>query len=430
MSAPVANSPAVSMQHLSPAWTHMTRDPIVRGEGVYLHADSGKRYLDFTSGIGVTNTGHCHPRVVAAIQQQAEHLIFGQINCVVGERAIELSETLSSVTPDTIDTFFFSNSGSEAVEGSIKLARMATGRTNIISFSGGFHGRTSLAMALTASKTVYRAGYQPLPSGIFFAPFPYAFQYGWDEDQAVDFCERQLHHLLASQTAPSETAAMILEPVLGEGGYVPAPPRFLEVVREVCDMHGILMIADEIQSGCARTGKWWAHQHSCIKPDIMIIAKGIASGMPFSAIGASRELMSKWPAGSHGGTYGGGNAIVLAAANETVKVIAEEKLSDNAAVMGNHLVNGLKQLQTSNDAIHDVRGAGLMVACEFEPSPEGKRITGTIITQCAEDGLLLLPCGTAGNVVRWIPPLIVNQQQIGEGLEIFEKAMQQALQSA
>ncbi|KXK19122.1 MAG: 4-aminobutyrate aminotransferase, partial [Chloroflexi bacterium OLB15] len=313
---------AQSLAHLSPVWSHMTTMQPVRGEGIYLYDAEGNRFIDFTSGIGVTNTGHSHPRVVKAIQDQAANLLHGQINIVVSPAVIELSERLNGITPENIDCFFFSNSGAEATEGAVKLARQATKRQNLIVFQGSFHGRTAQTMAMTTSKTVYRAGYQPLPGGIFVTPFPYAYYYGWEEEATIDWCLHQLHLLLKSQTAPEETAAIVIEPVLGEGGYVPAPARFMQELRELCTHYGILLVADEVQSGFGRTGKMFAVEHANIQPDIMIMAKGLGSGVPISAVGASAELMSRWIPGSHGGTYGG-NALAAAAANATIQVMLE-----------------------------------------------------------------------------------------------------------
>lgn len=356
-----------ALDHLSPAWSHLTTVQPVRGEGIYLYDADNTRYIDFTSGIGVTNTGHCHPRVVAAIQKQAANLIHGQINIVVSPAAIELSRRLNEVTPDGIDCFFFSNSGAEATEGAVKLARQATGRQNIIVFQGSFHGRTAQTMAMTTSKTVYRAGYQPLPGGIFVAPFPYSYRHGWDEETTVDWCIEQLETLLKSQTAPSETAAIVIEPVLGEGGYVPAPDRFLRALRDICTRDGILLVIDEVQTGFGRTGAFFAVEHSAVQPDIMIMAKGLGSGVPISAIGASRDLMAKWQPGAHGGTYGG-NALAAAAAVATIAVMREENLPANAARVGDRLMHGLKELQAEYPIIGDVRGRGLMIGMEFGPS--------------------------------------------------------------
>jgi 4-aminobutyrate aminotransferase len=418
---------ANSLELLSPVWSHMTTIQPERAEGIYLYEADGTRYTDFTSGIGVTNTGHCHPRVVTAIQEQAAKLIHGQINIVIPPSTVKLAETLNTVTPDSIDCFFFSNSGAEATEGAVKLARMATKRSNIITFQGSFHGRTAQAMAMTNSKSVYRSSYQPLPAGVFVAPFPYAYHYGWDEDTAVDFCLRELDLILKTQTAPEETAAIILEPVLGEGGYIPAPVRFLEGLRQRCEQYGILFIADEVQTGFGRTGKFWGFEHAAIVPDIIVMAKGLGSGMPISGIAASRELMSKWPVGSHGGTYGGG-ALPTATAVATVQTIRDEKLPENAAAMGERLMDGLVELQGRYPVIGDVRGRGLMVGTEFTSGGHpDKDITKAVQKACLERKLLLLTCGSYENVIRWIPPLVVNEAQIDEGLTVFEDALRAAM---
>lgn len=432
-------------QSLSPAWARVLNDVVDRGAGVYLFSRGGKRYLDFTSGIGVTSTGHCHPAVVDAVRRQAERLLFGQMNCVIPATALELAAAMLPKMPDGIDTFFFANSGAEAVEGAVKLARAATGRPNVIAFEGGFHGRTAMTMALTSSKTVYRAGYQPLPAGVFFAPFPYALAmrdaglcFGpdpaacesaarcagpCDEERLSAYCLARLEHVLASQSAPSETAAVLLEPVLGEGGYVPAPPAFLRGLREACTRHGVLLIIDEIQSGFGRTGDWWYHTRAGVAPDILVMAKGIASGLPLSAFAAPRDLMAKLGPGSHGGTYGGGSAVAQAAAIATIGVIERERLAENAAELGLYLTSRLRDLAARFGAIREVRGPGLMVGCEFAAGAAGKAQAAAVARSCADDGLLLLTCGTHGNVVRWIPPLIVSRAQLDEGLAVFERAL-------
>ena len=409
---------------LSPAWGHLNKSPIVRGEGVYVYDTAGKRFLDFTSGIGVTATGHCHPTVVHAIQEQAARLIFGQINCMIPEQTLRYAEALRAVTPEGLDCFFFSNSGAEAVEGAVKLAKIATGRTNVIAFTGGFHGRTAMTMALTGSKAVYRGGYQPLPSGVFFAPYPYAFRFGWDEDQTVAFCLTEFERMFRSQTLPSETAAVLIEPVLGEGGFVPAPPRFLAELRHICEKHGILLVFDEIQSGFGRTGDFWAHTSSGITPDILLMAKAIASGLPLSAIAATRQLMEHFPPGSHGGTYGGGSAVAMRAAQATLDVIQQEGLIDKTRRIGAHLKKRLSALQERFPVLADVRGRGLMVACELvdQGQPATKVVTA-IQQKCLADGLMLLSCGTYSNVIRWLPPLVVTAEQIDEAVTIFESAL-------
>ena len=416
-------------QHLSPVWTHLSDIVVERGQGCYLYDAAGTAYLDFTSGIGVTNTGHCHPRVVQAVQEQAARLLHGQANIVYTPSLIHLVEQLKMVMPPHLDGFFFSNSGAEAVEGALKLARHATGRTNVVVFQGSFHGRTNQTMAMTTSKTIYRVGYQPLAAGVFVAPFPYSYRYGWDDETTVDFCLNELENLLQSQTAPQETAAMIVEPVLGEGGYVAPPPRFLAGLRQICDRHDMLLVLDEIQTGFGRTGRFFALEHFDVRPDILVMAKGLASGLPMSAIAAPQDLMRRWIPGSHGGTYGG-NPVVAAAAAATIQVIRAEGLVSNAAARGRQLLDGLEEIQGRYPIIGDVRGLGLMVGVEISqpggrtPDPEAvKRIQKA----CLARNLLLLNCGTYGNVIRWIPPLVVTEQQINEGLAIFEKAVQESV---
>jgi 4-aminobutyrate aminotransferase len=393
------------------------------GEGSYLYDVEGKRYLDFTCGIGVTNTGHAHPRVVKAIQEQAAKLIHGQANIVYHKPMFELVDELLTIVPPALDSFYFSNSGAEIVEGGVKLAKQFTGRPNVIVFQGSFHGRTHLTMAMTTSKTVYRVAYQPLVPGIFVAPYPYAFYYGWDEQTTLDFCLRELKKLLKSQTAPEETACIVVEPVLGEGGYVVPPAGFLPELRKLCDEHGILLIADEVQSGFGRTAKFFAVEHTQTVPDIMLMAKGIASGLPLSGLAARKELMSKWKPGTHGGTFGG-NIVACAAAVATIRAMKEEKLIENAAARGAQLMAGLRKLQAEFSQIGEVRGAGLMVGVEFGRPGAPDTATAKAAAKAAfERGLMLLGCGTFDNVIRWVPPLVVNEQQVDEALKIFAAAL-------
>ena len=409
---------------LSPVWTHLTGIQPVRAESVYLY-DDDNRYTDFTSGIGVINTGYCHPAVVRAIQEQASALIFGQMNIVIPPVAVELAGKLNEVTPPSLDRFFFSNSGAEAVEAAVKLSRSATGRRNIVVFQGSFHGRTHQTMAMTTSKTVYRHNYQPLPGGVFVAPFPSSYAYGWDDSQTTEFCLRQLDLLLHSQTAPDETAALVIEPVLGEGGYVPAPPAFLQGLRALCDQEGILLVLDEVQTGFGRTGTFFAFEDAGIEPDILVMAKGLGSGMPISAIASRAELMDRWPAGTHGGTYGGGNAVAAAAASATIDVIRDDKLVENAAVCGAFLLDKLRELQAEYPVIGDVRGRGLMLGLEFT-APDGSPDAATadaVLAESLRRRLLLLNCGSYKNVVRWIPPLIVTEEQLATALSTFSEAL-------
>jgi 4-aminobutyrate aminotransferase len=414
-----------SIQALSPVWSRANDLIAVRGEGAYLYEEDGNAYLDFTTGIGVTNTGHCHPRVVEAIRQQAGLLLHGQANIAWHPPLLQLVAELQTIVPAHIDGFFFSNSGAEAVEGALKLARSATGRTNVIVFQGSFHGRTVGTMSLTTSKTIYRAGYQPLMPGVFVTPYPYAYRYGWEEEQTSQWCLEELRYLLITQTAPHETAAILVEPVLGEGGYVVPPRSFMQGLRQIASEHGILLIADEIQSGFGRTGQWFAFQHFDLSPDIMVIAKGLASGLPLSGVLAPLSLMSKWTPGSHGGTYGG-NAVSAAAAVATIQTIREEKLLENARVRGTQLLEGLRSLQTDHGKIGEVRGLGLMIGVEFRDADGNPdKITAKAIQKsCFEQRLLLLTCGPWDNTIRWIPPLIVSEEQVESGLRIFERALQ------
>jgi 4-aminobutyrate aminotransferase len=320
---------------------------------------------------------------------------------------------------------FYLNSGSEAVEAAVRLARHATARQGIVAFSGGFHGRTMGAAALTTAGPKFRAGLGPLMPGVSVAPFPYAFRYGWSVADAVDFSLRELDYLLATSAPPSDTAAFIVEPVLGEGGYVPTPPEFLAGLRERADRLGILLILDEVQTGVGRTGKFWGHQHADrVRPDILITAKGIASGFPLSAIAAPAELMGKaWP-GSQGGTYGG-NAVACAAALATLDVVREENLVANAYEQGLRLLEGLRKVAADHPVIADVRGLGLMVGNEF-CGPDGApdpATAGRAHAAAAERGLLLLTCGAHGNVVRMIPPLVVTAEQVDDGVALWADAV-------
>ncbi|MGB2963897.1 MAG: aspartate aminotransferase family protein [Anaerolineales bacterium] len=415
-----------SIKHLSPVWTHLTEIQPERAEGIYIYDSAGDRYIDFTSGIGVTNTGHCHPRVVQAIQDQAKKLIFGQMNIVIPPVTVSLADALNKITPPAIDTFFFSNSGAEAVEASIKLARHATGKRNIIVFQGSFHGRTAQTMAMTTAKYIYRQDYQPLPPGIFVAPFPYSYYYGWDEETTTEFCLKQLDTLIHGQTNPEETAAVIIEPLIGEGGYVPAPAGFLQELREFCTKNEILLIADEVQSGFGRTGKFFAFEHAGIEPDIIVMAKGLGSGVPISGIATRRDIMAAWQPGTHGGTYGGGSAISSAAALATVQVLQDENLVKNAAERGGQLRALLRDLQTRFPSIGDVRGLGLMVGVEFTTDGEpDKEMAKALQAACLERNLLILTCGTYENVIRWIPPLIVTEEQIDHAVDIFTEALEE-----
>jgi 4-aminobutyrate aminotransferase len=417
------------MAQLSPLLKQATPVLAARGEGVYLFDHEDRRYLDFTAGIGVTSTGHCHPRVVEAAQRQVGTLIHGQYTTVMHQPLLTLTERLGEVLPDGIDSLFYVNSGSEAVEAALRLARQVTGRQNAVVFAGSFHGRTMGAAALTTAGTKFRAGIGPLMPGVAVAPFPYAFRLGMSEDQAVDYALRELDYLLATTSPAADTAAFFIEPVLGEGGYVPTPPAFLAGLRERADRHGILLVADEVQTGFGRTGRFWGHQHAAgVVPDVVVTAKGLASGFPLSAIAAPAALMEQaWP-GSQGGTYGG-NAVSCAAALATLDVIQDEHLVDNAATQGVRLADGLRKVAADHPVIADVRGLGLMVGNEF-CQPDGSPDTATAQRAqqvAAKLGLLLLTCGAHGNIVRMIPALVVNAEQVDDAVQLWAQAVAEAV---
>lgn len=409
---------------LSPLLKQSSNVTAVKGEGMYILGDDGKRYLDFTSGIGVTSTGHCHPKVVEAAKKQVETLIHGQYTTVKHPAILELSEKLAAKMPDPIDRIFYASAGTEAVEAAMRLARQATGRPNMIVFHGGFHGRTIGSLSMTTSSVGLRSGLQPMMGGVVVAPFPDTHHYGWDEDKAAEFCLRELDRIFVTYSNPKETAAMLVEPVQGEAGYVPGSKKFYEGLRERCDKHNLLLIFDEVQSGNGRTGKYWAHEHYGVQPDVMITAKGLASGFPLSCFGARDELMEKgWP-GSQGGTYGG-NAVACAAALATMDVIESENLVENAAARGKQLRDALDALARDHEEIADVRGLGLMhgvVITDKDGNPDGER-TGKILAECEKSGVLFLRCGPYKEIVRWLPALIVNEKEVDQALSVFADAL-------
>jgi 4-aminobutyrate aminotransferase len=412
--------------HLAQPWYEITDLEVVTGRGCVVVAADGAEYLDFTSGIAVTSTGHCHPKVVAAIAEQAGRFIHAQVMVYRHPLLEPLAARLAEVTPAGIDSFFFTNSGAEATEGAVKLARQATGRPNLIVFEGSFHGRTAQTMAMTTSKSGIRAGYQPLPAGVYVAPFPDPWARRSSAAEESVRCLEQLERLLATQTAPGDTAAVVIEPELGEGGYLPAPVPFLGGVAEICRRLGILFVADEVQTGFGRTGRMFAVERYDVLPDILIMAKGIASGFPFAAIGASAELTARWPRGSHGGTYGG-NPIGCAAALATLEIITAPGFLDEVRQRGDQLRYGLETLAGQHACIGDVRGLGLMIGTQIVDPATGRPDAGraaAVQRHCREAGRLLLAgAGTDGSVVRWMPPLVVSAAEIDQALAAFAAAV-------
>ena len=402
--------------------------PIVveRAAGAELWDEAGRRYLDFTAGIAVCNTGHCHPRVVAAVQEQAARMLHAQANILRHRPMLQLAAALTRHLPPGLNQVFFGNSGAEAIEGAVKLARAATRRPAIIAFRGAFHGRTYGAMALTTSKVKVRAHHEPFMPSVYFAPYPNPFRRPQrdDPDGGAAASLAEIQALFDTTVHPEDVAAIIVEPIQGEGGYIVPPAGFLPGLRALCDQHGIKLIFDEIQSGFGRTGRMFAFQHDDVRPDIVCLAKSIASGLPLSAIVADRDTFAAWAPGAHGSTFGG-NVVACAAGLATLAVIEEEDLAGNAARQGERLMAGLRALARQHPVIGDVRGRGLMVGVEFvrpDGTPNGAAAKQAI-RGCLERGLLLLGAGAHEQVIRWMPPLIVDERQIDEALAIFGAAL-------
>ncbi|KAJ6263469.1 hypothetical protein Dda_2033 [Drechslerella dactyloides] len=434
---------AYGVQHVAKGIGRLANVVLTKGQGSYVWTNEGRKMLDFTAGIGVVNLGHCHPKVTEAAQSQLGNLVHAQANIAMHEPMLSLIDHLKPVMPHpSLDTFFFWNSGAEAVEAAIKLARMATRRQNVIVMQGSYHGRTIGTMALTKSKTVYGAGFAPFMPGVFASPFPYCTQcavagasggkLGFD-----NCCMDPVHELqvlLKQQSTPADTAAVLIEPVLGEGGYVVPPAGFLAAVRKVCDDNGILLILDEVQSGFGRTGRYFAAEYWGVRPDIMVMAKGIANGLPLSGIVSRKELMDKQNPGSMGGTYGG-NAVACAAGVACAQVMKEEKVLDNVAARSKQLLetlHGLKASPKTGHLIKDIRGLGLMIGLEFNsPSfptltpqsnvPAG--IASKVQAKCLQNDLLTLTTSIY-ETIRFIPPLTVSEEEMRVGCEILTQAVE------
>jgi 4-aminobutyrate aminotransferase len=424
--SPALDLAALAAPHMSPVLGRYMDRSWSHGIGHRLYDTAGREYLDFANGIAVTALGHTHPRVTAAIHAQVDKLI-GPVHAIgFAESTVTLARMLAGTFPDPLDTVLFLNSGSETIDGALKLARRVTGRPGIIAFRGAFHGRTIGATSVTTSNISYRTGYEPLLPGVYFAPYPSAYQHGGDEEAATRESLAVLRSLLSTVIAPSQVAAILIEPVQGEGGYTPAPPAFLRALRALCDEHGILLIADEVQSGFGRTGRMWAFEHADIVPDVVCLAKAIANGLPLSAIVTSNELQARWGRSAHGTTYGG-NPVACAAGVAVLEAILEEDLVTNARLRGAELTGGLRELMAEHAVIGDVRGPGLMIGVEFvrdRTSREPDGATADAVTaRATEAGLLLLTCGLQHQVIRWIPPLDVTVPEIEEALRIFEGAL-------
>lgn len=413
-------------EYLSPALAKATDLVITRGEGPYLYTQNGEKYLDFVQGIAVNALGHCHPKVVEAICGQTKKLINASFNLVNFESTLELAKELAEAAPGDLSSVFFSNGGAEATDGALKLAKAYTKRPSVIAFKGSFHGRTIGATTVTASNSKYRKYYEPLMGGVYFATYPGKdlCPKGFDEEQRTDFCLSDLDSLFSYVVAPDTVAAILMEPVQGEGGYVVPTQRFVKSVRKLCDKYGILLIFDEIQSGYGRTGKMFACEHFGVVPDIMTVGKAIAGGLPMSAVVGTKKVMDEWHPGMHGTTFGG-NPVAAAAGLAVLKTFEEENILENCREQGAYLKEQLLGLKEKYPCISDVRGLGLMLAAEFShadgsPAPD---IWDKVKQSCLENHLLTLNCGVHGNGMRFATPLNVTKDVLDEGLSIFEKAL-------
>jgi 4-aminobutyrate aminotransferase len=381
----------------------------------------GKRYIDFGSGIAVLNTGHRHPRIVKAMQQQLEKFTHTAYQVVPYESVVALAERLNRLTPGTHTkkTAFFTT-GAEAVENAIKIARSATGRPGVIALSGAFHGRTYMGLALTGKVLPYKAGFGPFPASIYHVPMPSALH-----GVSVDDSLRAMQQLFKADIEPTQVAAIVVEPVQGEGGFYVVPPEYLRALRKICDEHGIVFIADEIQTGFARTGKMFAMEHSGVVPDLMTLAKSLSGGMPLSAVCGRAELMDAPAPGGLGGTYAA-NAMAIASAHAVLDVIADERLTERAAALGQRLSAALEARRAEDKGIAEVRGLGSMVAAEFakpDGTPDADRVK-RIQQHAQAAGLLLLSCGVYGNVIRFLYPLTIEDKVFEEGLVKLGDALQ------
>jgi len=410
---------------ISPAY-HRYSDLVVESaEGAHLHTVDGRDVLDFGCGIGVTNLGHRHPAVVAAVHEQVDRLWHTSVTAF-HPQMIEAAAAIVSITPPSLDQVFLNNTGAEAVEGAIKLARRSTGRSDIIAFIGAFHGRTYGALSVTASKATYRRGMGPLLPGVHHIRYPYCFRYCTHPSGALcDLVERELELLFATTTSPDTVAAILVEPVQGEGGYVVPPASFMPMLRRVCDEHGILLIADEVQSGFGRTGRMFAVEHSGVEPDIMCVAKALGNGMPIAATIARHRVMRAWHEGEHGSTFGG-NPVACAAAVAVIQTLSRERIPERAERLGRKVMERARGWQEDMPAFADLRGLGLMIGLEFmQGGTPATALVDRIAAGALARGLLVLSCGIDGNVIRLIPPLTIPEPELDAGLDILEAAMRE-----
>lgn len=403
--------------HLSHVWAKTTDLQVVSGHGCRVVDVDGIEYLDFTAGIAAASTGHAHPAVVEAIREEAGRFIHAQANVYTHNLLEPLADRLAEITPASIDTFFFASTSDEVLETAVKVAKHATGRHAIVVFDGAFHGRTHLTMAMSTARAIDRAGYGPFPPGVFVAPFP--DPHASDQEAEISGALRGLDRILATQITPDEVAAIVIEPVISERGYIPTPKGFLRGIAQRCRDHGILLVADEVQSGFGRTGRMFAIEEHGVEPDLLCMAKGIASGFPFAALGMRRSIDDAWRVGSHGGSSNG-NPIGCAAALATIDVLTAPGFLDNVKARGDQLIDALRDMQQLDPALRYVRGRGLMVATEFDSADRA----AAVVDHCLrEHRVILMMAGTRNRTVRWMPPLVVTAPEITEAVRAFESAI-------
>ncbi|MEQ8154065.1 MAG: aspartate aminotransferase family protein [Clostridiaceae bacterium] len=405
---------------------------IEKGEGAMIQDVDGNIFLDWIGGVGVLNIGFSHPEVIEAVKTQADNYFHGMFNIVTHEGYVELAEKLSSIAPVKGEKkkAFFANSGAEADENAVKIAKGYTKRSNIIVFSGGFHGRTMLTMAMTAKKA-YATDMGPLPGGVFRAQFPYLYRNpaGMRDDKAIGYYIESLNRVFDECSAADTIAAIVVEPLQGEGGFIPAPIEWIRAVRKICDEKGILLIADEVQTGFCRTGKMFASEYwkeAGVQPDIIATAKSIAAGVPLSAIIAREEIMEAVPLGTIGGTYCG-NPLACAAALKVIEIMERDNFAARSVEIGERVTAKYKEFSEKFDVIGDIRGLGGMIGLEFvkdtstkEPYPE---LVAALVNEAAQNGLMIENAGTYGNVIRFLAPLVITDEQLEAGFDIFEKSL-------
>lgn len=409
---------------LAPVIGFNTKIHAETANGIWINDPDGNRWADFACGTAVTNLGHRHPAVVEAARQQLDKMIHSGM-VVHFESLVEAAEKLRAVTPGGIEKFGYANSGAEAVEATVKLAKYTSKRQGVITFRGGFHGRTMGSVAYTTSKAKYRDGYHPVLGSVFVAPFPHPYRWGVDVETAVDMCLHELRMMFKHVVSPGNIAAFLVEPVQGEGGYYPSPPRFLSELRALANEHGILLIYDEVQTGFGRTAEWFATDHFDAKPDIMAFGKGIANGFPLSAYGASREIVDAWPAGSHGTTYGG-NPVAAAASAAVIDTMGD--LLPHARELSAHAFERFGELADKHSTIGDVRGLGLMIGVEFVEdretrAPDAKAFQH-VASHAFDNELIIIECGPDGNVLRFIPPLITTMEELDWAIDLVDEGLE------